>query len=54
VFEESGGALWLGPRLEDVEFVLARVRALVAEHPVDAVPVIEVGELRRVLGMGPS
>jgi hypothetical protein len=30
--------------------VLARVRALVDEHPEDQVPVIEVDTLRRVLG----
>lgn len=33
------------------ELTLARVRALVAEHPEDAVPVIELAELRRALGI---
>lgn len=39
--------------LAEAEFRLARVAALVREHPVDAVPVIGVAELAGVLAGSP-
>jgi hypothetical protein len=38
-------------RVTDAELIVDRLRALVREHPADAVPVIEVAELARILGI---
>lgn len=39
----------LGMAVADVHLLLGRLRALVAEHPPDAVPVVGLGELARLL-----
>lgn len=39
------------PELTDDALTLARLRALVTEHPGQEVPVVELAGLRRVLGM---
>lgn len=38
--------------LADAEWTLARVRALVTEHPEDAVPQVALEDLRAALGLG--
>jgi hypothetical protein len=37
--------------VSDAELILERLRALVREHPDTEVPVVELAELRRILGM---